>query len=190
MILKKFPWKIPKLSDASFKAFACREPGVTFGELLKRIPEPPSYDAELNDSSTTIPVLKTEVIEAHEVETPQIATVGNTTDGGNVTTEDGAKHTSNLIGEERLLNALSSEVRPLISKMVRLAPACRITVDECFEDPWLESVQMCAMVDENGESSCDGKLIPANDHEHTQVDQSVAHIASLERAKRKAAGKK
>ena len=190
MVLKKFPWKIPKLSDASFKAFACREPGVTFGELLKRIPEPPSYDAGLNDSSTTIPVLKTEVIEAHEVETPQIASIHNTDDGANATTEDGAKHTSNLIGEERLLNALSSEVRPLISKMVRLAPACRITVDECFEDPWLESVQMCTMVDENGESSCDGKLIPANDHEHTQVDQSVAHIASLERAKRKAAGKK
>lgn len=195
MVLKKFPWKIPKLSDSSFKAFACREPGVTFGELLKRVPEPPSYDADLNDSSATIPVIKAEVIEAHEV-SDRIQNADGSADksaaahqtGGSP--EDGAKHTSNLIGEERLLNALNSEVRPLISKMVRLAPACRITVDECFEDPWLESVQMCAMVDENGEASCDGKLIPANDHEHTQVDQSVAHIASLERAKRKAAAKK
>lgn len=195
MVLKKFPWKIPKLSDSSFKAFACREPGVTFGELLKRVPEPPSYDADLNDSSATIPVIKAEVIEAHEV-SDRIQNADGSADKSAAThqtggsPEDGAKHTSNLIGEERLLNALNSEVRPLISKMVRLAPACRITVDECFEDPWLESVQMCAMVDENGEASCDGKLIPANDHEHTQVDQSVAHIASLERAKRKAAAKK
>lgn len=213
MVLKKFPWKIPKLSDSSFKAFASREPGVTFGELLKRVPEPPSYDlGELNDSSSTLPgvnkhsedgksipeppsydvalnhenkdgtSINGEVIEAHEVkshgtETPEVHHAEQPP-------ATGEKHTSNLMGEERLLNALSVESRPLISKMVRLAPACRINIEECFQDPWLEGLQMCTMVDENGEPSVDGKLIPANDHIHTQVDQSVAHIAALEKKKK------
>lgn len=167
MVLKKFPWKIPKLSDPSFKAFASREPGVTFGELLKRVPEPPSYNSEFNESTSTIPV-QPEVIEA----------------------SDASDHTSNVLGEDRLLGALKEEVRPLIGKMVKLAPACRITIDDCFQDPWLQTVQMCTIVDENGEVACHGKLIPAIDHEHTQVDQSVAHIAAFEKAKRKAAAAK
>lgn len=174
MILKKFPWKIPKLSDSSFKAFASREPGITFGELLKRLPDPPSYETELSNS--------TELSDTKIVEAKLPISENNN--------EDSSKHTSNLLGEARLLNALNSEVRPLISKMVKLAPACRITIDDCFNDEWIQSIQMCTMIDENGEPSNNGKLIPANDHEHTQVDQSVAHIASLERAKRKAAAKK
>lgn len=167
MVLKKFPWKIPKLSDPSFKAFASREPGVTFGELLKRMPEPPSYNSEFNESTSTIPT-QPEVIEA----------------------ADASDHTSNILGEDRLLGALKEEMRPLIGKMVRLAPACRITIDDCFLDPWLQSIQMCTLVDENGEVACHGKLIPAIDHEHTQVDQSVAHIAAFEKAKRRATGTK
>lgn len=195
MVLKKFPWKIPKLSDPSFKAFASREPGVTFGELLKRLPDPPSYADDNNDpldSNSTIPV----VIEASEQKPTSTAatataTAATTTSSGNSGEgEETAKRTSNLIGEDRLLGALNSGVRPLISKMVRLAPACRLDVESCFQDPWLQSVQMCSMVDEHGEAAVHGKLIPALDHEHTQVDQSVAHIASFERAKRKAAAKK
>jgi serine/threonine protein kinase len=174
MVLKKFPWKIPKLSDPSFKAFASREPGVTFGELLKRLPDPPSYNSDLNDP------IKEEIIEAK-------MTDEETSEDNEV---EGSNHTSNLIGEDRLLGALKTEVRPLISKMVRLAPACRINVDDCFEDSWLQTVQMCTIIDENGEPTNHGKLIPSTDHEHTQVDQSVAHIASFEKAKRKAAAKK
>lgn len=188
MVLKKFPWKIPKLSDSSFKAFASREPGATFGELLKRLPDPPSYNSDLNEltelndeSNSTIPA-KTEIIDAKVNDNDESS---KEKDG-----EDVSNHTSNLIGENRLLGALNSDVRPLISKMVRLAPACRINVDDCFEDEWLQSVQMCTMIDENGEPTNHGKLIPSTDHEHTQVDQSVAHIASFERTKRKAAAKK
>ena len=186
MVLKKFPWKIPKLSDASFKAFASREPGVTFGELLKRLPEPPSYNLkeddileenEENENEEIIEAKVDDIVDSKE------STTTSSTPGKDSTGE--AKHTSNLLGEDRLLGALSNEVRPLISKMVRLAPACRIDIESCFLDPWLSNIQMCTMIDENGEQSNHGKLIPANDHEHTQVDQSVAHIASFERIKRK-----
>lgn len=161
MTLKKFPWKVPKLSDPSFKAFASREPGVTFGELLKRLPEPPKYDADddlVIDSKTSLDMVSEYPPKSDE--------------------EGGEDHTSDLLGEERLLNALPLEVRPLIRGMVKLAPACRTTIDACFENPWVQNIMMCT------------PKVPAIDHDHTQVDQSVAHIASLERNKRKNNAKK
>lgn len=211
MILKKFPWKVPKLSDSSFKAFASREAGVTFGELLKRMPEPPSYDTttgeeenvksevdigvEIKIETETEIETKTEVdskskIQIEETEPQVIEAQEPDFKPSSVSTieaeqPEGANHTSNLLGEARLLDALPAEVRPLIGNMVKLAPACRINVEECFEDSWLQMVQMCTLVDENCEPNIEGKLIPSNDHEHTQVDQSVAHIASLERNKKK-----
>lgn len=163
MTLKKFPWKVPKLSDPSFKAFASREPGVTFGELLKRLPELPKYGEDNNliiDSKTSL-----EMVDEYPPTKNQ--------DGEDCVDD----HTSDLLGEERLLNALPIEVRPLIKGMVKLAPACRTTIDSCFEDEWVENILMCT------------PKVPGIDHEHTQVDQSVAHIASLERNKRKNNGK-
>lgn len=164
MTLKKFPWKVPKLSDPSFKAFASREPGVTFGELLKRVPEPPKYDGEEEDE--LVIDSKTSLDMVSEYPPPK-----------SNDEEPGEDHTSDLLGEERLLNALPIEVRPLIKGMVKLAPACRMTIDSCFEDQWVQNILMCT------------PKIPGIDHDHTQVDQSVAHIASLERNKRKNNGK-
>lgn len=168
MVLKKFPWKVPKLSDNSFKMFASREPGVTFGELLKRLPSPPPYDEEDG----------VEVIEAEKPPEPE-------------ETQDTAKHTCNQMGEDRLLSALPKEVRPLVSKMVTLAPACRCNIEDCLEDPYVEKIQVCEVLDDHGLPSLDGKLVAAKNHKHTQVDQSVAHIAALERKKKgEAKGKK
>lgn len=39
MMLKKFPWKVPKLSDSSFKLFATRGEYVPISEMLKRTPQ-------------------------------------------------------------------------------------------------------------------------------------------------------
>lgn len=168
MTLKKFPWKVPKLSDASFKAFASREPGVTFGELLKRLPEPPKYDEEDPVEEEQDPLV---------IDSKTSLEMDNKPSSTN-TVNEGSDHTSDLLGEERLLSALPSETRKLIGGMVKLAPAQRTTIEACFEDEWIKSILMCT------------PKIPGIDHDHTQVDQSVAHIAALERNKRKNAGKK
>ena len=68
--------------------------------------------------------------------------------------------------------------------MVELAPACRITMDEVFEDEWLKSVNMCS-VEETEPGSNVYEVIKCDDHEHTQVDQSKAHIAAFEKNKKK-----
>lgn len=44
MILKKFPWKIPKLRDNSFKLFCSGRDCDSLSSLVTRTPDPPSYD--------------------------------------------------------------------------------------------------------------------------------------------------
>ncbi|KAI0465406.1 hypothetical protein LJB42_000639 [Komagataella kurtzmanii] len=157
MVLKKFPWRIPKLTDLSFKAFATRPESDSLNELLKKVPPPPGYENKPESG-------------------PAKASVASTSPK-HISTAPPSNHTFNELGEDRLLNALPEDCRPLIGAMVELAPACRIQIDECFKDPWFESLEMCTIED--------GVVIHSKSHTHTQVDQSVAHIASLEKKKQR-----
>ncbi|ABN64880.2 nitrogen permease reactivator protein, partial [Scheffersomyces stipitis CBS 6054] len=165
MMLKKFPWKVPKLSDSSFKLFASRGEMIPISEMLKKTPQ------DIQDKENSAEGLNLEDV-AKEV--------------GNIEKSEGKAHTSTETGAGRLLLALPEDCRPLIGRMVELAPACRISIEECFNDEWLNSVSMCtveAAVLEDGSSS--HEVVSCEDHEHTKVDQSKAHIAAFEKNKKK-----
>lgn len=172
MVLKKFPWKVPKVTDQSFKMFATREEGVTLNELLKKVPSPPGYDDTIDEESGPLNGMKSDLMKTLPEDSTEDASAEGSKEDPN-----GISHTSKLTGAKRLLNALPEVCRPLIGRMVDLAPLCRITIEECFEDSWLKSLQMCDVID--------GVLVHLEDHHHTDVDQSVAHIAMLEKNKKK-----
>ncbi|KAM9894980.1 hypothetical protein OXX79_008364 [Metschnikowia pulcherrima] len=163
MMLKKFPWKVPKMIDNSFKLFATRGDHLPFNEMLLRTPDQASAVGNMDNV--------TETAKGPEGSQPNSA--------------DGIAHTSNETGSGRLLLALPEDCRPLISRMVELAPACRISVDECFQDPWLQSVHMCSVEERmNSDGSLNYQVFKGVDHEHTTVDQSKAHIAAFEKKKK------
>lgn len=172
MMLKKFPWKIPKLIDNSFKLFATRNDGVPLSEALIKTKESRAEEAgALNDFSP----IHEAIDEVAEVEgtTPTADAAG------------GSAHTSNETGAGRLLLALPEDCRPLIGKMVDLAPACRISVEECFEDEWLKLINMCTVEERiNSDGSVEYQVFKGEDHEHTTVDQSKAHIAAFDKKKK------
>lgn len=153
MILKKFPWKIPKLKDNSFKLFCSGRNCDSLSALVTRTPEPPSYD---------------NAVEGAQPEPS--AQSNNPADPNNPN-----------IGPQRLLHSLPEECHHIIGRMVDLAPACRASIDQIMDDPWIQGIEMCT-VEEDGLNS---KVVPATNHEHTQVDQSEAHIAGLEKKKKK-----
>ncbi|CDH08292.1 related to Nitrogen permease reactivator protein [Zygosaccharomyces bailii ISA1307] len=155
MILKKFPWKIPKLRDNSFKLFCSGRDCDSLSALVTRTPDPPSYDKLVGDNATS----------------PK-KTSNNPADPNNPN-----------IGPQRLYHSLPEESQHIVARMVDLAPACRASIEEIMDDPWVKSIQMCKMV----EQGLNFKVINAADHKHTKVDQSEAHIAGLERKKKKAA---
>lgn len=164
MILKKFPWKVPKLIDNSFKMFVTRNDGISFSDALLQTKELRANQTHLGN----------EVInEGIEFEAPQ---------NGH---EEGSAHTSNEMGAGRLLLALPEDCRPLIGRMVDLAPACRISVEECFEDDWLKSVNMCSVEERiNSDGTIVDQVFKCDDHDHTTVDQSMAHIAAFDKKKK------
>lgn len=172
MMLKKFPWKIPKLIDNSFKLFATRNDGVPFSEALVKTKDARTEDnGALNDFSP----IHEAIDEAAETE--GITPVNDATDGN--------AHTSNETGAGRLLLALPEDCRPLIGRMVDLAPACRISVEECFEDEWLKSINMCTVEERiNSDGTIEYQVFKGEDHEHTTVDQSKAHIAAFDKKKK------
>lgn len=170
MMLKKFPWKVPKLIDNSFKLFATREDGVSFNDSLIREPENKDGLSNMTDVQNAI----------EDVDVGQKA--GSESQKAEV---EGSPHTSNETGAGRLLFALPEDCRPLIGRMVELAPACRISVEECFDDPWLKSIQMCTVEEKiNYDGLVNYQVEKGDDHEHTIVDQSKAHIAAFEKKKR------
>lgn len=154
MILKKFPWKIPKLRDNSFKLFCSGRDCDSLSTLVTKTPEPPSYDKLVNNQDLSSPTKKS----------------NNPVDPNNPN-----------IGPQRLYHSLPEESQHIVSRMVDLAPACRASIEEIMDDPWVNSIHMCHMV----ETGLDFKVVNEEDHKHTQVDQSEAHIAGLERRKKK-----
>ncbi|KAI5951437.1 NPR1 [Candida jiufengensis] len=179
MMLKKFPWKVPKLSDSSFKLFASRGEFIPISEMLKKTPQD-FENSTSNGSSSGLSNLD-DISEALEEDIT--AKKPTTTTTKNTNEKDAKDHTSSETGVNRLLLALPEDCRKLIGRMVELAPACRITIDEVLEDSWLKSVCMCT-VEETSENSGVFEVIKCEDHEHTQVDQSKAHIAAFEKKKK------
>ncbi|KAK6199998.1 kinase domain-containing protein [Scheffersomyces amazonensis] len=176
MMLKKFPWKVPKLSDSSFKLFATRGEYVSISEMLKRTP-------------ADVALLKEQ--KEHEANNTPLNNMGDIKEEVNVIdakdsppNSDGKPHTSSETGAGRLLLALPEDCRPLIGKMVELPPACRISIDECFNDEWLNSVNMCTVEERYNPEGNTFVVLNCDDHEHTQVDQSKAHIAAFEKKKK------
>ncbi|KAI5969232.1 NPR1 [Candida margitis] len=201
MMLKKFPWKVPKLSDSSFKLFATRGEYVPISETLKRTPQDVQnitsggssgalsnlgdISEALEEDISNMQVPKQGSGQQQTQQKQQQQQQQNVKGAAPSSSNSNAKdHTSSETGADRLLLALPEDCRRLIGRMVELAPACRITMDEVFEDEWLKSVNMCS-VEETEPGSNVYEVIKCDDHEHTQVDQSKAHIAAFEKNKKK-----
>lgn len=158
MILKKFPWKIPKLRDNSFKLFCSGRDCDSLSALVTRTPDPPSYDhSEVSPTGNDSPTKKQ--------------------------TNNPADPSNPNIGPQRLYHSLPEECQHIMGRMVDLAPACRASIEEVMEDPWIAGIDACHM-EEHGLTF---KVVSGSDHSHTKVDQSEAHIAGLEKKKRKQA---
>lgn len=155
MILKKFPWKIPKLKDNSFKLFCSGRDCDSLSSLVTRTPDPPSYDHSESSSTTNA-------------------------SPGKKPTNNPADPSNPNIGPQRLYHSLPEECQHIISRMVDLAPACRASIEEVMEDPWISGIDACHME----EQGLTFKVVSGSDHSHTKVDQSEAHIAGLEKKKR------
>ncbi|KAI9672012.1 MAG: serine/threonine protein kinase [Trizodia sp. TS-e1964] len=175
MSLRRFPWKMPRISDNSFKLFASApsptERRSSDHHLHKSTGDLPSASKEsLKDTALSEPASQQSPSSHHHhhhhhrpQSQPQ-ADTGATSEETPVTqtkSETSASPiTTQIKGPWRLLRVLPRESRNIISKMLELDPKRRATLEDVLSDPWISGTVPCRQ--EEG-----GRVILAPGHSHT-----------------------
>lgn len=143
MALRRFPWKMPRVSDVSYKYFvADPTPGTpTVAEMNPNKPHEPQHSNGGSNGSTDAEG-KTHPCRAS---TPQ----------GREAAAPGAS----IKGPWRLLRLLPRESRYIVGRMLDTDPKTRAKMDEVYSDGWI-STRECCHQEEGGE------VIRVPGHEH------------------------
>lgn len=148
MSLRRFPWKMPRMTDTSYRLFASPpSPGTD----MKRLSETPVPSKSMTDVTTPARDAIPDASTTAKVEG------GATGNGG---TENMKKGPEVIRGPWRLLRLLPRESRHIISRMLEIDPRKRATMDEILDDPWVSGTHICTQ-------SADGSVVRAPGHTHT-----------------------
>ena len=161
MALRRFPWKLPRTSDVSYRYFVAEPtPGTPTVESLKRRPS-----ANDDSSSTHTNQHGHHHDSGHaSVESSAASTAASTapsmqrteTPPSNQTTQ---QSNQTLRGPWRLLRLLPRESRFSIGRVLDTDPNTRATMEEIKVEPWIAQRQCCSQ-DESGQVH----RIPGHDH--------------------------
>ena len=181
MTLKRFPWKVPRLTDHSFKLFAAQasEDESTMEHVARELHEHPK---SISDGSITVvrhedgresssaagESGKTDMDHRqHRHDKAQsspptssaasAAVVVNATATSKPTT---TTTTGSIKGPWRLLRLLPRESRSIIGRMLELDPRRRASIDEMLVDPWIANSPVCRQEHDN-------RIVSAPGHTHT-----------------------
>ncbi|KAM0258207.1 hypothetical protein ACHAQJ_003975 [Trichoderma viride] len=157
MTLRRFPWKIPRMTDNSYKLFAATPtPGHDPGKLLtpKSTNDLSSVAARefLADDSPHTNTHKRQGSDTPSIapDLPQLPIPG-------VNVPDRSKEV--VRGPWRILRLLPRESRHIIHRMLDVNPRSRARMGEILQEPWIADTVICQQVDNGG-------VIPAADHKH------------------------
>ncbi|KAH8808939.1 kinase-like domain-containing protein [Xylogone sp. PMI_703] len=155
MSLRRFPWKMPRMTDNSYKLFASPP---TPGTDIRRVSDVPRQSKSTNDMENAKKESESQHIAGRKSEDG-----GDKQHSSGTTTEDGAEKSSKpevIKGPWRLLRLLPRESRHIIGRMLEIDPKKRATLSEILEDPWVTGTRICYQ--EPG-----GKVFNAPGHTHT-----------------------
>ncbi|KAL7627689.1 Nitrogen permease reactivator protein [Parahypoxylon ruwenzoriense] len=151
MILRRFPWKVPRITDNSYKLFAS-EPSP--GHDPKKLILPSRSTNDLSD----IPQRDIFVEEEGGRKKPKI--IEPPTPKSATTNGQENKEAKELVkGPWRLLRLLPRESRHIIGRMLTIDPKQRAQMSEILDEPWVSDTVVCRQVD-------NGKVMQAPDHTH------------------------
>lgn len=152
MSLRRFPWKLPRLSDSSFKLFAA---DPTPGHDPKKLILPPSAsttalsDTPARDFDPQAIRERAQTEKAPQTERPAPTSTG----------QEGEKKEV-IRGPWRILRLLPRDSRHIIGRMLDLDPKTRATMNEILDDPWVANTVICR---QNGQRA---EVVNADDHTH------------------------
>jgi serine/threonine protein kinase len=169
MTLRRFPWKVPRMTDSSFKLFAA---DPTPGHDPKRLILPPSRSATALDHTPERAFDPhsdagghSHSHKAHRDETEKNdEKMPNSTPKDSVSSPQTENHPPPekkevVKGPWRILRLLPRETRHVIGRMLEIDPKKRIKMEEILEDPWVANTVICRQIDP-------GLVVNAEDHTH------------------------
>lgn len=168
MTLRRFPWKIPRLTDNSYKLFAAEPtPGHDPNHLIR--------PKSAGDASTTIArenLPQDDKPKGHREHQHRSGHGHHHKRGVSESTiapdaqqppeqggEASAEKKEVIKGPWRILRLLPRESRHIIHRMLSIDVESRAKMEEIMKEPWVADTVICQQL-ENGE------VIPAEDHEH------------------------
>lgn len=163
MMLRRFPWKIPRLSDNSFKLFVSEpSPGTPHHDAMSR-----------RQSENQAKMSEVALSEPDKAQHPEPADDGPRSENQHPHHHHRHHHHQEatetppveekrevLKGPWRLLRLLPRETRSVIGKMLEVNPKHRATLEVVLSDPWVLQTPVCSQVDE-------GRTINVEGHVHT-----------------------
>ncbi|KAI1657955.1 Pkinase-domain-containing protein [Daldinia decipiens] len=148
MSLRRFPWKVPRLSDNSYKLFAA---DPTPGHDPKKLILP---SRSTNDLSN---IPQRDIFAEDDARQQSSKASEPSTPSSNGTSTQEKKEV--IKGPWRLLRLLPRESRHIIGRMLTIDPKNRAQMPEILDEPWVSDTVICRQVDH-------GQVIHADDHTH------------------------
>ncbi|KAI9792642.1 MAG: serine/threonine protein kinase [Piccolia ochrophora] len=182
MALRRFPWKVPRLTDNSYKLFASPPtPGQPTGDTTRRpkssadIPSMRQPELDPSPNASRHPSADTtgphhhhrqhQEAQAHSESEPVSHAAGERNASDNLPVPSGGaasqpQQPAVVKGPWRLLRLLPRESRFIVGRMLEIDPRKRATLQEMYTDPWVSNSPVCRQ--EEG-----GKVISAEGHTHS-----------------------
>ncbi|EWG45350.1 HAL protein kinase [Fusarium verticillioides 7600] len=159
MTLRRFPWKVPRMTDNSFKLFAADPtPGHDPRKLI--VPSKSTNDLTTTPARDFLAEDETKKHTHHEQKEESTSKeASSTTDSKDSKTQPGGEKKEVIRGPWRILRLLPRESRHIISRMLDLDPKTRARMDEILQEPWVADTVICQQLDH-------GEVIPADNHTH------------------------
>jgi serine/threonine protein kinase len=161
MTLRRFPWKVPRMTDNSFKLFAA---DPTPGHDPRKLIVPSKSTNDL----TTTPARDFLAEDETKKHSQQDRKADGASDQANAATDSKPSESKpSASGEKkevirgpwRILRLLPRESRHIVSRMLELDPKKRARMDEILQEPWVADTVICQQFDH-------GEVVPAEDHTH------------------------
>ncbi|POS85743.1 hypothetical protein EPUL_003949, partial [Erysiphe pulchra] len=147
MSLRRFPWKLPRMTDNSYKLFASTPSPGTERNLLSF-----KSTMDLGTTQDNLPS-NSKKIDSSLTSTPD-------TNIGDQPSLETQKKPDVIKGPWRLLRLLPRESRKIIGRMLEINPRKRALMSEIIEDPWVSGTMICTR-------DADGHVRNAPGHTHT-----------------------
>ena len=163
MTLRRFPWKLPRTTDNSYKLFVSTPTAGT-----PSTSESASHRSSAQrPQSMYVPPVSASKSDDDGSGAKGGATKASADDSSIQTSQQQAAPKPEMIkGPWRLLRLLPRESRSIVGRMLEVDPKKRATIDEMLKDPWISNSPVCQQMDH-------GRVIKATGHTHVLVPGST-----------------